>query len=107
MRVIQVPMSEMLWPPKKRRKLRWPSARHACDAPASLWGWGSAGAAGELARDLPSAGLMNRVPCADFDYWMQFAPAGFFYSNWQRSKGCSCIDCSNTLQLAELTEVPS
>ena len=23
MRVIHVPMSEMLWPPKKRRKLRW------------------------------------------------------------------------------------
>ena len=27
MRVIHVPMSEMLWPPKKRRKLRWRSAR--------------------------------------------------------------------------------
>jgi hypothetical protein len=32
-RVIHVPMSEMLWPPKKRRKFRCLSARHACDAP--------------------------------------------------------------------------
>jgi len=28
-RVIQVPMSEMLWPVKKRRKLRWRRARQA------------------------------------------------------------------------------
>jgi hypothetical protein len=32
-RVIQVPMSEMLWPPKKRRKFLCLSARHACDTP--------------------------------------------------------------------------
>ena len=31
MRVIHVPISEMLWPPKKSRKLRWRSARHACE----------------------------------------------------------------------------
>jgi len=30
--VIQVPISEMLWPPTKSWKLRWRSARHACDA---------------------------------------------------------------------------
>ena len=30
-RVIHVPISEMLWPPKKRRKFRCLSARHACD----------------------------------------------------------------------------
>ena len=29
MRVIQVPMREMLWPVKKRRKLRWRRARQA------------------------------------------------------------------------------
>jgi hypothetical protein len=33
MRVIHVPISEMLCPPKKSRKLRCRSARHACDAP--------------------------------------------------------------------------
>ena len=33
MRVIQVPISEMLWPPKKSRKLRCLSARHACEKP--------------------------------------------------------------------------
>ena len=31
MRVIHVPMSEMLCPPKKRRKFRCRSARHACE----------------------------------------------------------------------------
>ena len=31
MRVIQVPISEMLCPPKKRRKLRWRRARQACE----------------------------------------------------------------------------
>jgi len=36
MRVIHVPMREMLWPPKKRRKLRWPRARQA-------WGGGVRG----------------------------------------------------------------
>ena len=34
MRVIHVPMSEMLWPAKKSRKLRCRSARHACEIPA-------------------------------------------------------------------------
>jgi hypothetical protein len=41
MRVIQVPMSEMLCPPKKSRKLRCRSARHACEGSrrsAAWWG---------------------------------------------------------------------
>jgi hypothetical protein len=38
MRVIQVPMSEIVWPPKKRRKLRWRSARQACDEPLNSRG---------------------------------------------------------------------
>src|ERR1700691_2129838 len=33
MRVIQVPISEMVWPPKKSLKLRCRSARHTCDVP--------------------------------------------------------------------------
>ncbi len=35
MRVIHVPMSEMVCPPKNSLKLRCRSARHACDAPLS------------------------------------------------------------------------
>ena len=35
MRVIQVPMSEMVCPPKNSRKLRCRSARHACDTPGA------------------------------------------------------------------------
>src|SRR6185437_11371782 len=31
MRVIQLPISEMVWPPKNSRKLRWRSARHVCE----------------------------------------------------------------------------
>ena len=46
MRVIQVPMSEMVCPPKKSRKLRCRSARHTCDAPleagVSVWALGLA-----------------------------------------------------------------
>jgi len=34
MRVIQVPMREMDWPPKKRRKLRWRRARQAWPIPS-------------------------------------------------------------------------
>jgi hypothetical protein len=34
MRVIHVPMSEIVCPPKNSRKLRCRSARHACDMPA-------------------------------------------------------------------------
>src|ERR1700722_10146273 len=41
MRVIQVPISEMVWPPKKSLKLRCRSARQMCDAPpvagVSVW----------------------------------------------------------------------
>ena len=43
MRVIQVPMREMLWPPKKRRKLRWRRARQAWEAPPKVRG-GAGGA---------------------------------------------------------------
>ncbi len=38
MRVIHVPMSEMVCPPKKRRKLRCRSARHAWDTPPAARG---------------------------------------------------------------------
>src|ERR1700691_6147663 len=34
MRVIQVPMSEIVWPPKNSRKLRCRNERHACAMPA-------------------------------------------------------------------------
>src|SRR5580698_7166345 len=41
MRVIQVPISEMVWPPKNSLKLRCRSARHTCEAPlvarTSVW----------------------------------------------------------------------
>ena len=40
MRVIHVPMSEMLWPPKKSRKLRWRKARHACEKSRGTGGEG-------------------------------------------------------------------
>jgi hypothetical protein len=37
-RVIQVPINEMLCPPKNRRKFRWRSDRQACEIPVSFAG---------------------------------------------------------------------
>jgi len=53
MRVIQVPMREMLWPPKKSLKLRWRRARQAWEMPGAV---GS-----PLAGRVVSLGLLNAV----------------------------------------------
>lgn len=64
MRVIHVPMSEMLWPPKKSLKLRWRRARQACEAPSSLPGFTAPGSSVFIARVVSSAGLKRWHPCA-------------------------------------------
>ena len=63
MRVIQVPMSEMVWPPKNSLKLRCRNARQMCDAPlvasVSVWAlW--LGASGSSGRALV-AGCLPRL----------------------------------------------
>jgi hypothetical protein len=50
MRVIHVPMSEIVCPPKNSRKLRCRNARHACDMPAV-----SVGGVGLPAKNPPRA----------------------------------------------------
>src|ERR1035438_3099402 len=50
MRVIHVPTSEMVWPPKKSRKLRWRSARQAWDEPLNARGESEPGDSANSAR---------------------------------------------------------
>lgn len=81
MRVIQVPISEMLWPPKKSRKLRWRRARQACEAPPNLRGLATAEASGVVARVGSSAELKRFVPGAQI--LKDGRTASFFYFNWR------------------------
>jgi hypothetical protein len=58
MRVIQVPMSEMVCPPKKRRKLRCRSARQAWEEPLYTRGSDAPGSSAISARIVASS-LLN------------------------------------------------